>query len=760
MKNGKILLFLILFVWLFGTNENISAQKRKSPPRRNVGVKTTKIFSVVPPRALPPEQQRRLDSFNFVWQTIKSNYFDQTFSGLDWDKIKKEFEPRVLKTASDNQLHDILQEMINRLDRSHFAVIPPEVYQAIERAKAEAKAKDEKQIAANEQENSEEVTEEDIISQDYSARFGIGIDLRLIDNRFVITRIEKNSAAETAGLKTGYTIEKVNDVSLAELLKQIEIYYANIRNIKRHLSAQIIDSMLNGEKDSYVILTVAGEIEPPREIKVQREKLKGEAISLGKNYPEQFLRFETASLNDEVGFVKFNLFALPIVEKFCSAMTQLKDKKAIIIDLRGNGGGILGSLVGLGGMLTEKSIDLGTSIYKIGSENMVALSKAKNYKGKIVFLVDNRTVSAAEIFAAALQENNRALIVGEKTAGEALPSVSVELSTGAVLLYPIANFKTRNGNFLEGKGVEPNFVVALDRKSLLAGEDKQLETALRVIKENKAFPQSLEGAVTIITGDRNSPPPPPPPPAPKPIPTQIGKKLAEVTIKAVNPPLPPKTIDKKDVKALQIIADFINKIGGAEAYNKINSYTLKGKSAINVRGSKTDLEINIFRQKPGKYAEIMKSEVLGEVRQIYNEKKAFVQADYGLNTDLTTEFDTARIEIFAPINNLIKNDTFKSITYQGIFDRQGRKAHVIEAKTAEYTNVAMAFDVETKLLVSYIQQFYVVSYGDYRQIENLLLPFDVEREGFMNIELEEIKLNTPIEESNFMKKENCFDRAN
>jgi len=760
MKNGKILLFLILFVWLFGTNENISAQKRKSPPRRNVGVKTTKIFSVVPPRALPPEQQRRLDSFNFVWQTIKSNYFDQTFSGLDWDKIKKEFEPRVLKTASDNQLHDILQEMINRLDRSHFAVIPPEVYQAIERAKAEAKAKDEKQIAANEQENSEEVTEEDIISEDYSARFGIGIDLRLIDNRFVITRIEKNSAAETAGLKTGYTIEKVNDVSLAELLKQIEIYYANIRNIKRHLSAQIIDSMLNGEKDSYVILTVAGEIEPPREIKVQREKLKGEAISLGKNYPEQFLRFETASLNDEVGFVKFNLFALPIVEKFCSAMTQLKDKKAIIIDLRGNGGGILGSLVGLGGMLTEKSIDLGTSIYKIGSENMVALSKAKNYKGKIVFMVDNQTVSAAEIFAAALQENNRALIVGEKTAGEALPSVSVELSTGAVLLYPIANFKTRNGNFLEGKGVEPNFVVALDRKSLLAGEDKQLETALRVIKENKAFPQSLEGAVTIITRDRNSPPPPPPPPAPKPIPTPIGKKLAEVTIKAVNPPLPPKTIDKKDVKALQIIADFINKIGGAEAYNKINSYTLKGKSAINVRGSKTDLEINIFRQKPGKYAEIMKSEVLGEVRQIYNEKKAFVQADYGLNTDLTTEFDTARIEIFAPINNLIKNDTFKSITYQGIFDRQGRKAHVIEAKTAEYTNVAMAFDVETKLLVSYIQQFYVVSYGDYRQIENLLLPFDVEREGFMNIELEEIKLNTPIEESNFMKKENCFDRAN
>jgi len=515
--------------------------------------------------------------------------------------------------------------------------------------------------------------------------------------------------------------------------------------------------MLNGEKDSYVILTVSGETESAKEIKIQREKLKGKAVSLGKNYPEQFLQFETASLNDEVGFIRFNLFALPVVEKFCSAITHLKDKKAIIIDLRGNGGGILGSLVGLGGMLTEKSIDLGTSIYKVGSENMVALSKAKNYKGRLVFLVDNQTVSAAEIFSAALQENNRALIVGEKTAGEALPSVSVQLPTGAVLLYPIANFKTRNGNFLEGKGVEPNYIVALDRKSLLAGEDKQLETALRIIKENEAFPKSLEGAITIITGDRNSPPPPP---APKLTSTLALRKLGEVTIKAINPPLPPKTIDKKDEKALQVIADFINKLGGAEAYNKINSYTLKGKSAINVRGLKADLEINIFLQKPGKYAEIMKSDVLGEVRQIYNGKKSFIQADYGLDTNFSSEFDTAKIEIFSPINNLIRSNEFKSITYQGVFERQGRKAHIIEAKTAEYLNVAMAFDVETKLLVSYIQQFYAVSYGDYRQIENLLLPFDVEREGFMNIELEEIKLNTPIEENKFLKKENCFDRAN
>jgi len=513
--------------------------------------------------------------------------------------------------------------------------------------------------------------------------------------------------------------------------------------------------MLNGEKDSVVTLTCLDETEQPKEIKINREKLKGDTISIGKNYPEQFLKFETASVNDEVGFIKFNLFALPVVEKFCAALSEFKDKKAIIIDLRGNSGGILGTMVGLGGMLTEKSIDLGTSVYKVGSENMIAASKAKNFKGRIVFLVDNQTVSAAEIFAAALQENNRALVIGEKTAGEALPSVSLALQTGAVLLYPIANFKTRNGNFLEGKGVEPNFAAVLDRKSLLEGKDNQLETALRIIKEDKAFPKSLEGVITVQSGI----PPPPPPPAPKPMPPK-GKTLAEVTIRVPSPPPPPVEVNKKDEKSLQVFAEFISKIGGEEALNKINSYSLKGSTEIAVRGTTTDLELNIFRRKPGSYAEIMQSKVIGEVREVYNGKKSFVQADYGLNRDFPFEVDAARVEIFAPINNLLKKDNYKSLNYQGIFDRQGRKAHLIEAITAENLIVALAFDVETKLLVSYVGGYYGISFGDYRPVENLLLPFHIEREGLMNINIEEIKLNPAIEEGVFAKKENCFDKTN
>ncbi len=748
----KIYSLLLLCVCIFGFTQTSFAQKKRVPTRKR------EIIQAVEAPKYTPELKRRVETFNSVWLIIKENYFDQTFSGLDWNKIKLEYEPRILRTTSDNQMYDILQEMIGRLNRSHFAIIPPEVYQAIEKAKSEAKAKEKALAAKNAEMDDEDESEEEESDSDFDAygtKYGIGVDLRLIDEKFVITRIDKNSTAEKAGLKIGYVIDKVNDVSLAALLQKIEIYYSKNKNFKRYLPAEIGDYLLNGEKDTIVALTCLNENEQPIEFKVPRTKINGETISIGKNFPEQFLKFETASLNEDVGLIRFNIFAVPVIEKFCAALTEFKDKKALVIDLRGNTGGILGSMVGLSGMLTEKSIDLGTSIYKVGTENLTALSKAKNFKGKVVFLVDNQTVSAAEIFSAALQENNRAVIVGEKTAGEALPAISVALQTGAVLYYPIANFKTHNGNYLEGKGVEPDFAVSLDRKTLLTGTDAQMSAALKIIREDKVFRKADQSAMTI-KGAGNSPPPPPPPAAKL-------KQLGSVTIKAVPPPpaapKPPEN-NVKDEKAIRAIDDFAAAVGGQEAFGKINSYTLKGSTTLTIRGTSSDMEIQVFRQKPDKYSEFWNSSASGEIRQIYNGKQTSVQSEYGITREIPGDTDTAKVEIFAPLNDLMKKDYFKSLKYQGIFDRNDRKVHLIEGVTKENYTVALAFDVETKMLIGYVLQYYGISFGDYRKVENVMLPFSIEREGFMDIKLDEIKINSPIEESNFSKKLNCFDVAN
>ncbi|HEX9961716.1 MAG TPA: hypothetical protein VGB00_12325, partial [Pyrinomonadaceae bacterium] len=60
---------------------------------------------------LSPEIERRLETFRVVWQTVSDNYFDRSFGGLNWNKIKTEFEPRVLQSQTDEHLHTLLQEM-------------------------------------------------------------------------------------------------------------------------------------------------------------------------------------------------------------------------------------------------------------------------------------------------------------------------------------------------------------------------------------------------------------------------------------------------------------------------------------------------------------------------------------------------------------------------------------------------------------------------------------------------------------------------
>jgi carboxyl-terminal processing protease len=96
--------------------------------------------------------------------------------------------------------------------------------------------------------------------------------------------------------------------------------------------------------------------------------------------------------------------------------------------------------------------------------------------------VDSGSASTSEIFAGGMQELGRAVVVGERTAGAALPSVIQKLPTGALFQYAIGDFKTPKGTLLEGRGVIPNQVVKLTRAGLLAGRDLSLEAAVSALQ--------------------------------------------------------------------------------------------------------------------------------------------------------------------------------------------------------------------------------------------------------------------------------------
>jgi carboxyl-terminal processing protease len=107
--------------------------------------------------------------------------------------------------------------------------------------------------------------------------------------------------------------------------------------------------------------------------------------------------------------------------------------------------------------------------------------RVEPFAGRVVVLTDPLSASTSEVFAAGLQDLGRAAVVGERSAGAALPSVVERLPNGDVLQYAIADFETPKGHAIEGRGVTPDVAVDLTRAVLLEGGDPALSAALRKI---------------------------------------------------------------------------------------------------------------------------------------------------------------------------------------------------------------------------------------------------------------------------------------
>ncbi len=726
-----------------------SPAQTNSPPPRVAGGAFSRPSSSA---SQPSDVKRRLDAFQKTWQVLNDHYYDRTFNSLNWAGIRAEYEPRVRAAKSDLESHRIIQEMLNRLGSSHLAIIYPEVFAEIDRAKAAAQARNDKRSSlllagtAIPDEEVEELSNFD----DPLSKYGIGIDLRVIDGEFVITRVEKGSAGEYAGLKSGFVVDKINDLVLADLYTRLTVYYFNSRSLLKQIPVEIAEAFLNGEKDSNISITYRDAANQEKVVLVRRELLPGQTITVGKNFPEKRLQFAAEPIGNDVGYVRFSHFALPIIANFCTALDKFKTKKGLIIDLRGNSGGIIASTVGLSGMLSRDVVDLGTSIYKRGEEKLVAQPKEKHYDGKLVILVDETTASAAEMFAVSMQDSGRASVIGERTAGATLPSMVVELRTGAMLQYPIANYRSSKGEVIEGRGVTPDQIVSLDRKNLSAGKDTQLEAAVAFINREDPKP-APERKFTVKGNGSGSGIAAPPPPA-KQGPATGGRITGGRTPVAAPQPV-------RDAKAVQVINEFLDAIGGQTAITALESYEAIGRVGLNLRGSEHSFQLTISRKSADKYSEVMSSAAMGEIREVYNGRNYLMQTDYGLMREATlpAAVDLSWLEIFGPIKLLAKDGSFSSLKYAGTYDRDGRKVHLVDARSKAGSPIAFTFDVESKMLSYYTGLAYGIVFGDYRKVGNLTLPFSVEREHIMVLKFDSVKVNSPIADDRFSKKVNCFD---
>ncbi len=439
------------------------------------------------------------------------------------------------------------------------------------------------------------------------------------------------------------------------------------------------------------------------------------------------------------------------MHKFCEALTEFKHKESLVIDLRGNMGGAISVLWGLSGLLTNKTIILGTEIKRNGRTPHVIRPMPKNYKGEIVILVDGQSVSPAEIFASGLQENKLATIIGERTAGEALPALSVSLPTGGAVIYPFASFQSPKGVILEGRGVEPTFSIPLERKSLLEGRDIQLEKAINFLNMEKSkIAPGLAGAL-------DSPPPVVKTPTPSPI-SKPNPPSADTAVRP-QPVKPAITLPKinQDEKALQIVSSFINAIGGEASFRNISSYTARGLVDLNRNGSIVTGGFELYRKAPNRVAEVLIFDSSGEVREIFDGQSYFVQSLFtGI---IKQEHLNGEYGLFADFYEVVKfKELYPNIKYTGQYNRLGRKTDVIEATTAQGLKVSFGFDVGSKLLISRTGTFLHFTYNDYQKFGNLLIPTLQTRQNTFTIRIREVNFESQIPDRKFAKEENCFTK--
>ena len=171
---------------------------------------------------------------------------------------------------------------------------------------------------------------------------------------------------------------------------------------------------------------------------------------------------------------------------FNKAMKSFIDCDGIIIDLRGNPGGMGAMAIGMAGWLVpEKDSCFGTLSYRDNELKIVVNPRATVYSGSVAVLVDGLSTSCSEFFAGGLKDIGRALIFGTRTGGAALPSIVEKLPNGDGFHYAYANYLSGSGTVLEGVGVTPDVEVVHTREALLMGRDLALESAIawiRIIK--------------------------------------------------------------------------------------------------------------------------------------------------------------------------------------------------------------------------------------------------------------------------------------
>ena len=380
--------------------------------------------------AFTEEQKLVLQS----WRIVNQAYLDETFNHQNWWYIRQKFIKRPL--LEREQTYAAIEEMLASLGDPFTRLLKPEQYRSL-------------QVSTS------------------GELSGVGIQINLNqDRQLEVVAPLAGSPAEQAGIKARDRILAIDGVDTAQMT--LDESAARMRGP--------------------IGTTVSLRVQPsdPESASIRTVELVRDRISLNPVYATLDQR-----PNHAIGYLRLNQFSANAAQEIAHAVAKLEQQGAdrYILDLRNNPGGLLQA----GIEIARLWLDQGTIVYTVNRQGM--FDSFDSYgsaltEDPLVVLVNQGSASASEILAGALQDNGRAVLVGEKTFGKGLIQSLFELTDGSGIAVTVAKYETPSHKDIHKLGISPDQVVS--QEPITFGQigteaDRQYQEAVHLLMDNSVL---------------------------------------------------------------------------------------------------------------------------------------------------------------------------------------------------------------------------------------------------------------------------------
>ena len=297
--------------------------------------------------------------------------------------------------------------------------------------------------------------------EDLSGRFGgIGAYVSQVEDGSITLDPMPDLPAERAGVQEGDAILQVDGTA-----------------ITADMTVDEVVTLIRGQVGTVVRLTLRrkGQAEP-LVVEVERQEIPSPSV--------EWRMLEDANT---IGYARISLFSSRTAKELAAALQDIEEQGAsgLIIDLRGNGGGLLDAAIDVSSLfLTD-----GVVLYEVDNKGQ---ERAYRVKGgptfeeiPVVLLVDGGTASASEIFAGALQDLGRAVLVGQKTYGKASVQQVFDLSDGSSVHITSNKWLTPDRRQIDGQGLAPDYEIPITDEDREQSRDPQLDRAIEYLLQSQ-----------------------------------------------------------------------------------------------------------------------------------------------------------------------------------------------------------------------------------------------------------------------------------